>query len=112
MAVAGKRLRVAHWPPEIIACHHGGVMEGEVVPAASRVELITRAGCHLCDDARDVVSAVCGELSVGWSERDLAGDPGLADQYSDLIPVVLVDGIEHAAWRVDAVALARALRTP
>ena len=87
-------------------------MEGDVVPAASRVELITRAGCHLCDDARAVVSAVCAELSMGWSERDLAGDPGLADQYTDLIPVVLVDGIEHAAWRVDAVSLARVLRTP
>lgn len=74
-----------------------------------RVTLVTAPGCHLCDDARLVVARVCEELSVRWHEMSIRGNPRLADRYGDLVPVVLVDGAEHAAWRVDATALSRVL---
>ncbi len=74
-----------------------------------RVELIGKPGCHLCDAARAVVAEVCGRTSVGWVEYSIIGNADLADRYADLIPVVRVDGEDHAAWQVDPVSLERAL---
>jgi glutaredoxin-like protein DUF836 len=80
---------------------------------APRVQLVTRAGCHLCADARDVVAAVCAELGVGWAEVDLgaatAGDPVRFARWTDAVPVVLVDGAEHDFWRVSPERLRAAL---
>lgn len=75
----------------------------------ARVELLGRDGCHLCEEAREVVARVCAALGVAWSERSVDDDPGLLARYSDLVPVVLVDGAEHAHWRVDAGTLRAAL---
>jgi glutaredoxin len=74
-----------------------------------RVTLYGKPGCHLCDDARAVVQAVCAELGVGWTEIDITGDPELFRAYGEQIPVTLVDGRQHDFWRVDAGRLRRAL---
>ena len=74
-----------------------------------RVRLLTRPGCHLCDDARAVVEQVCAERGVGWDEVDITADPGLLAQYVQMIPVTLVDGRQHDFWRVDADRLRAAL---
>ena len=76
----------------------------------ARVLLLGKPGCHLCDDARAVVTAVTAELGVGWEERNIEGNPHLEQQYAELIPVVLVDGVQHDYWRVDAERLRAALR--
>ena len=77
---------------------------------APRVTLYTRPGCHLCDDARAVVTAVCAELGEEFAEVDVDGDPDLTRRYGEEIPVTLVDGVQHDYWRVDAARLTRALR--
>jgi hypothetical protein len=79
---------------------------GSVEP---RVRLLTRPGCHLCDDARAVIAGVCAELDVGWDEVDITVDPELLAQYVEMIPVTLVDGRQHDFWRVDAGRLRAAL---
>ena len=38
---------------------------------APRITLLSRPGCHLCDDARLVIRRVAGELGVTWEERDI-----------------------------------------
>lgn len=76
----------------------------------TRVTLIGKPGCHLCDDARSVISAVCHELNVGWDELSILDDPKLADKYFELIPVTLVDGQVHDQWRVDRKRLTQALQ--
>lgn len=77
--------------------------------AAARLVLLSRTGCHLCDDARAVLAPVADELGVSWEERDVDGDPALADEYGDRVPVVLLDGAEHSYWRVDESRLRAAL---
>jgi hypothetical protein len=81
--------------------------------ARIRVTLVTRSGCHLCADAREVVAAVCAELEVGWEERDLATgwktDPVTVARWTDAVPVTLVDGVEHDFWRVSPERLRNAL---
>lgn len=77
--------------------------------AEERVVLVGKPGCHLCDDARTVVAAVCADTGAGWAEVSILDDPELADRYAEQIPVVLVDGVVHDFWRVDAGRLREAL---
>jgi hypothetical protein len=74
-----------------------------------RVTLVGKPGCHLCDDARRVVAAVCADMGSPWAEVSILDDPVLADRYGEQIPVVLVDGEVHDFWRVDAQRLRLAL---
>jgi glutaredoxin len=83
---------------------------GTAATAATRVRLVTRPGCHLCDAARVVVERVCADLGVGWDEVDIDGDPKLLEQWSDQVPVTLVDGRQHDFWHVDEQRLRAALR--
>src|SRR5689334_8271990 len=72
----------------------------------TRVVLFGRAGCHLCDEAREVVRTVCDEVGADWSEVDIDTDapPGrdLAAGLGELVPVVEVDGVQQDYWRIDA----------
>lgn len=77
--------------------------------AEPRVRLLGKAGCHLCEDAREVVSAVCDELDVGWTEVDVRTDPALSSRYGVYIPVVFVDGAQHDFWRISPERLRAAL---
>jgi glutaredoxin len=81
----------------------------EVPPAGRTVTLLSKPGCHLCDDARAVVAAVCSETGTPWQERDITQDAELQEEYWEQIPVVLVDGEQHTFWRVDAERLRKAL---
>ncbi|WP_241028691.1 glutaredoxin family protein [Streptomyces verrucosisporus] len=73
------------------------------------VTLIGKPGCHLCDDARAVVSEVCAQLGAHWEEKDITRDEELYRRYWEQIPVVLVDGAQHDFWRVDPRRLRAAL---
>jgi glutaredoxin len=75
----------------------------------ARVTLYSRPGCHLCDDARAVIEAVCADLGEAYEEVDITTDDDLEDRYRDEIPVTLVDGRQHDFWRVDAARLRAAL---
>jgi glutaredoxin len=74
-----------------------------------RVVLVGRQGCHLCDEAREVVRRVADETATTWTEVDVDADPELLRAYSDQVPVVLVDGRQHDFWRVDEQRLRAAL---
>jgi hypothetical protein len=73
------------------------------------VRLYTRPGCHLCDDAREVVRSVCDELGERVEEVDITTSAELLEAYGEQIPVTLVDGRQHDFWRVDGNRLRRAL---
>ena len=66
-----------------------------------RLTLISKPGCHLCDDARAVVQTVLAEFSgVEFTELSILDDAGLFERYSEEIPVVLIDGAVHNIWRI------------
>ena len=79
---------------------------------APRVTLYSRAGCHLCDEARRVVSDVCADLGETFVEVDIDADPALRERFTEEVPVTFVDGRQHDFWRVDPTRLAAALTTP
>lgn len=84
--------------------------------------LLTKPGCHLCDDAREIVNRVVGEIlegrlldaqtagdSISVTELSILDDPQLAATYAEEIPVILIDGAVHTIWRVDPGRLRAAL---
>ena len=84
-------------------------MTGSELTPTTRITLIGKPGCHLCDEAREVVAAVAAEVGVGWEERSILDDPALQERYAEQIPVTLVDGRPHDFWRVSADRLRAAL---
>jgi glutaredoxin len=74
------------------------------------ITFVTRQGCHLCEVAEPVVRRIAGEAGVAFEVRDVDADPADRAAWTDKVPVVLLDGREHAYWQVDEKALRKALR--
>ena len=78
------------------------------------VTLYSRAGCHLCDDARKPISrAVTAMPGAIVRVVDIAGDDELEAEYGVRIPVVTatVGDVEHlvAEGKISDIRLRRAL---
>ena len=78
-------------------------------PVGARVALYGKPGCHLCDDAREVIGRVCADVGTSYDEVDITTDPDLVRQFGEQIPVTFVDGVQHDFWRVDERRLRAAL---
>ena len=78
-------------------------------PPDHQVTLVTRAGCHLCENAEQLLRRLAAELGFGYREVDVDASSALRDEYSDRVPVILVDGREHGYWRVEEARLRKAL---
>mgnify|MGYP001188989909 CR=1 FL=1 len=75
-----------------------------------RISMLGRSGCHLCEEALEVIRRVAGELGVGYEVRDLdESPPAERDEYWERIPVTFVDGAPHDFWRVSEKRLRAAL---
>ena len=101
------------------------------------VTIIGKPGCHLCDDARDVIDGVVAELrgaqprgsdprgsyaqgsvpggsdaslEIVVKELSILDDSELYDEHVEDIPVILINGKVHTFWRVDPARLTTALR--
>jgi glutaredoxin len=68
-----------------------------------RVILYTRSGCHLCDEARDVLTRHGLELEL----VDIDANEILRQQFDTCVPVVEIDGKIRFRGRVDSVLLRR-----
>lgn len=76
----------------------------------AHVELLTRAGCTLCQRVHDQLAELAAELDFELSATDVdaaaaAGDSALRAEFGDRLPVVLLDGREHSYWDVDVARL-------
>jgi glutaredoxin len=80
-----------------------------MAPSDHEVTLITRAACHLCEDAERLLRQLRSELGFVYREVDVDSAKVLRDEYSDRVPVILVDGREHGYWRVEEPRLRKAL---
>ncbi|GAB3118605.1 glutaredoxin family protein [Glaciibacter psychrotolerans] len=78
--------------------------------------LIGKPGCHLCDDARDVIVSVMEKVAAEpqapemvLEERSILDDDELMERYVEEIPVLLINGKVHNYWRIDPLRLRAAL---
>lgn len=78
--------------------------------------LIGKPGCHLCDDAREIINAVLIGFQVDYpnsfvvlSEQSILDDAELAAAHMDEIPVLKINGRVHNFWRIDPDRFRKAL---
>ena len=75
----------------------------------TRVTLISRDGCHLCEVAEQALERI---VPGGWTRVDVDSSIELQRDYGDRVPVILLDGREHGYWRVEEARLRRDLARP
>lgn len=77
------------------------------IERAPNVVLYTRRGCHLCDDAEQLL------LENGMTPTlvDIDNDPELKSRFNETIPVVEIDGRIRFRGRVEPMLLRRILRS-
>lgn len=71
-----------------------------------KFELYTRDGCHLCDDAHQLLRSRGVEPTL----TDIDTQPDLLTKYNTCVPVVVVDGKVRFRGRIDPVLLDRLLQ--
>jgi glutaredoxin len=74
-----------------------------------RVTLYTRAGCHLCEEAKRVIEAARGRADFDYQEVDIDGDAELRRRYNDEVPVIAINGVKAFKYRVEAKELLKKL---
>lgn len=65
------------------------------------VTLIGKPGCHLCEQALAAITPILEETGAAFKELSLLDDPRLMAEYSEDIPVILIDGKVHDFLRVN-----------
>jgi glutaredoxin len=79
--------------------------------------LLTKPGCHLCEEAKKAIELVMFEFSkensdvvqIELTELNILEDEALKNQYSEEIPVLQINGATHAYWKIDSERLLAAL---
>ena len=67
-----------------------------------QVTVIGRDECHLCDDVTRVIEEVLTDFrDVALDKRKVEENPEWLEFYTDKVPVILIDGVEHGYWRVN-----------
>ena len=74
------------------------------------VEVYSRPGCHLCDEAKDaILKAGCSDQFT-LEEVNIESDEELLRKYKYDIPVIMIDGVETFIHRVDPKEFIRVIR--
>jgi hypothetical protein len=71
--------------------------------------LYAKPGCCLCDEAREAIEELRGEVDFELREVDVSLDPRLHHRYGERIPVLCVDGEEALELGFDARAVRKLL---
>ena len=74
-----------------------------------RVTVYTRRGCHLCDEAKQVIQSVRRRTAFDYEEFDIDSDPRLRQLYNEEVPVIAIDGKKAFKYRVTAAELLKKL---
>ena len=65
------------------------------------VTVYSRHGCHLCENAVNVLESLKDELNFEYEVIYIDGNPQLEDLYGEQVPVTHIDGQHHDYWRID-----------
>jgi glutaredoxin len=65
-----------------------------------KVTLYTRAGCCLCDEAKDVLRAARARTEFDLEEIDIDRQAQWRDLYNEEVPVIAIDGRKAFKYRV------------
>ena len=80
------------------------------MPEFIRVEIYSRPGCHLCDEAKEVIDRAASRHQLDVRVLNVEDNPEWEAQYGTEIPVVFIEGRKAFKYHVDATQLERKLR--
>ena len=75
-----------------------------------RLTIYSRQGCHLCDEAKDVIERVRQRVDFSLEVINVETDPALEREYGEQIPVVLINGNRAYKYHVDEAEFERKVR--
>ncbi len=73
--------------------------------------LYSSPGCHLCEDALELLRSMQADLGFELEELDITLDERLHRAYFERIPVVALDGEELCEYLVDEAAVRERLES-
>lgn len=76
------------------------------------VVFYTKAGCHLCDEARDMLDDIAADVEYNLTEIDIRSDPAIFEEYRYRIPVIIVNEKSIVEGRIEFRDLAKAFNLP
>lgn len=75
----------------------------------SRIVVIERPGCHLCESALAALEPLAKKYGETIERKNLETDDELAKRWNLEIPVIAIDGALISVYRVDVKAVEKAL---
>ncbi len=76
--------------------------------ASTRVVFYTKAGCHLCEEARDMLEDIAAQIEYELTEIDIRSNLQVFEQYRYRIPVIIINDSTLIEGRIQYADLARA----
>lgn len=83
-------------------------MPESMKPAQPQVTFYTKSGCHLCEEARDMLDDIAALTPYELTEIDIRKDPAIFEKYRYRIPVIIIDQETTLEGRIEFRDLARA----
>ena len=97
-------------PPHNAAHYDENTMINPVNKTTHVVTVMTRATCGSCARVIEQIRPVVADYNARLEIMDVDADgPGLAMEFGDRVPVILVDDEEIACWEIDNDELIEAL---
>ena len=75
------------------------------------LQILSRPGCHLCDEMKELLTSLSPEVTVSVEEVDITGNKTLEKKFGSEIPVLLHKHQVLAKVRISKPALLEQLRT-
>lgn len=75
------------------------------------LRLLTRPGCHLCEEMKELLNHLSSEIDVSVEEVDITGNKTLERQFGSEIPVLMHKHEVVAKVRTSKALLLEQLRT-
>ncbi|HZO74796.1 MAG TPA: glutaredoxin family protein [Ktedonobacteraceae bacterium] len=83
-------------------------MNEQQATGVPQVKFYTKAGCHLCEDARDMLDDIAAQTPFDLTEIDIRSDLAIFELYRYRIPVIIVDETIVIEGRIEYGDLAKA----
>jgi glutaredoxin len=75
-----------------------------------QLTLYTREGCGLCEEMKETIREMRGEVALELEEVDVDRAPDLKEKFGHQVPVLFINGRKAFKYRLTAADLRKKLR--
>ena len=109
-------ITIKHYVPGIIIWYDTVKDESSGAPCVTKakepvpvqVTFYTKAGCHLCEEARDMLDDIAALTTYELTEIDIRSNPAIFEKYRYRIPVIIINSETLLEGRIEFRDLAKA----